>query len=157
MIVEVGPHSQLKGPVNQILKALQGEKQQTTYTSTIKRGKNTEATLLEYLGSVHVRAAALLLNEVNEFNKNNPPSLLRYACAQDPRDIKPASLLRQQSQVLHRHVFCHRASWQRRAVKLCRWMYLPGCPSTMPHGGRDASILHQYRPYDRGWLRERES
>lgn len=75
-IVEVGPHSQLAGPVKQILKTLQGGAAQAAYTGTLKRGNDAEVSLLKCLGFLHVQSALVRLQELNKSNKDCPPALL---------------------------------------------------------------------------------
>lgn len=73
-VVEVGPHSQLGGPVKQILKAMK-KGGQVAYTSTLKRGKEADVSLLECLGLLHVQAASIPLRELNS-NGDGSPDLL---------------------------------------------------------------------------------
>lgn len=70
MIIEVGPHSQLGGPIGQILKSISGGPDQNAYTSTLKRGKDAEVSFLECLGSIHVHSASLRLSDINRENMN---------------------------------------------------------------------------------------
>jgi len=81
-IVEVGPHSQLAGPVKQILKTLSGDLPKIKYTHTLKRGSNAEVSLLHCLGSLltqgaPVRVQGLHSNRSSSSNsKPTPPPLL---------------------------------------------------------------------------------
>lgn len=74
-IVEVGPHSQLGGPVNQILKAMK-KGGQVAYTSTLKRGKEADISLLECLGLLHVQTASIPLRDLNKNNGDDHAGLL---------------------------------------------------------------------------------
>jgi emericellamide synthase (highly reducing iterative type I polyketide synthase) len=77
MIIEVGPHSQLGGPVNQILKSLgEGDQGKISYASTLKRGRDAEISLLECMSAIQVQSASLNIHELNREMKGYPPSLL---------------------------------------------------------------------------------
>lgn len=75
-IVEVGPHSQLAGPVKQILKTLRGRSSHAGYTSTLKRDRDAEVSLMECLSFLHVHGASIRLQDLNRSNGDCPPSLL---------------------------------------------------------------------------------
>ncbi|KAL4782889.1 hypothetical protein BJX76DRAFT_358522 [Aspergillus varians] len=68
-IVEVGPHSQLEGPVNQILKTISGPHGQVSYTNTLKRGNDAEAALLKCLGFLVIKNGSVHLNDLNKDSK----------------------------------------------------------------------------------------
>ena len=68
MIIEVGPHSQLGGPIGQILKAISGGPSPNAYASTLKRGKDAEVSFLECLAAIHVHGASLRLEDINSDN-----------------------------------------------------------------------------------------
>ncbi|KAL4962931.1 type I polyketide synthase [Aspergillus stella-maris] len=68
-IVEVGPHSQLGGPVNQILKTISGAHGQASYTNTLKRGDDAETALLRCLGFLVIRNGSVRLNDLNKDSK----------------------------------------------------------------------------------------
>lgn len=76
MVIEIGAHSQLAGPVNQILKTMTGAPGQVTYTSALKRGKNAEVALLECLGFTQVKCASLHIHDVNRLNDDPSLSLV---------------------------------------------------------------------------------
>ncbi|RDW67402.1 type I polyketide synthase [Aspergillus mulundensis] len=69
-IVEVGPHSQLGGPVNQILKTIPGPHGQATYTNTLKRGDDAETALLRCLGFLVIKNGSVSLNDLNKDSKD---------------------------------------------------------------------------------------
>lgn len=73
MIIEVGPHSQLAGAVNQTLKA---GTRQIVYASILKRGRDAEISLLECLCTLHVQTAALPIDAINGFSNGQTPELL---------------------------------------------------------------------------------
>lgn len=52
MIIEVGPHSQLAGPVKQCLKARPKSLGEVAYTHTLKRNSDAEESLLRCLGDI---------------------------------------------------------------------------------------------------------
>ncbi|KAL2825065.1 hypothetical protein BDW59DRAFT_162011 [Aspergillus cavernicola] len=68
-IVEVGPHSQLEGPVNQILKTISGPHGQASYTNTLKRGKDAETSLLRCLGFLVIKNGSVRLHDLNKDSK----------------------------------------------------------------------------------------
>ncbi|KAL4928189.1 type I polyketide synthase [Aspergillus undulatus] len=68
-IVEVGPHSQLAGPVNQILKTISGPHGQVSYANTLKRGDDAETALLRCLGFLVIKNGSVRLNELNKDSK----------------------------------------------------------------------------------------
>lgn len=75
-IVEVGPHSQLGGPVNQILKAKK-KGGQVSYVSTLKRGKPADISLLECMGFLHAQTGSMPLRDLNKVRKDGvTPGLL---------------------------------------------------------------------------------
>ncbi|KAF7563745.1 hypothetical protein G7046_g409 [Stylonectria norvegica] len=76
LVVEVGPHSQLGGPIKQILKSLPGEAGRINYSSTLKRGKDAEVAFLECLGFLHTHSASPRPAELNKVDRDCPPSLL---------------------------------------------------------------------------------
>ncbi|KAL4973041.1 hypothetical protein BDW66DRAFT_169023 [Aspergillus desertorum] len=69
-IVEVGPHSQLGGPVNQILKTIPGPHGQAAYTNTLKRGDDAETALLRCLGFLVIKNGSVRLNDLNKESKD---------------------------------------------------------------------------------------
>ncbi|KAL2814138.1 hypothetical protein BJX63DRAFT_393019 [Aspergillus granulosus] len=68
-IVEVGPHSQLEGPVNQILKTIPGPHGQVSYTNTLKRGNDAETSLLRCLGFLVIKNGSVRLRDLNKDSK----------------------------------------------------------------------------------------
>ncbi|XDG05071.1 hypothetical protein ABKA04_004686 [Annulohypoxylon sp. FPYF3050] len=64
-IVEIGPHCQLRGPVNQILKIVPRGPAQGSYTSTLKRDMDAQVSLLECLGFIQVQSGSLPLRALN--------------------------------------------------------------------------------------------
>ena len=77
MVIEVGPHSQLGGPINQTLKALgPASSSAIEYASILKRGEDAEISLLRCLGHLHVQTTSLCLNNLNKVDGDRPPSRL---------------------------------------------------------------------------------
>ncbi|KAL2867348.1 type I polyketide synthase [Aspergillus lucknowensis] len=75
-IVEVGPHSQLEGPVNQILKTIPGPHGQVSYTNTLKRGSDAETSLLRCLGFLVIKNGSVRLHDLNKDSKEGPIQML---------------------------------------------------------------------------------
>ncbi len=76
-IVEIGPHSQLAGPISQILKKLGRRAADMTYIPTLQRGKDAEVSLLRCLGSLHVQNVPVRLFDLNHGKwAHGAPSLL---------------------------------------------------------------------------------
>ncbi|KAL4762391.1 type I polyketide synthase [Aspergillus foveolatus] len=69
-IIEVGPHSQLGGPVNQILKTIPGPHGQASYTNTLKRGDDAETALLRCLGFLAIKNGSVRLCDLNNDSKD---------------------------------------------------------------------------------------
>ncbi|KAJ0414844.1 hypothetical protein BJY00DRAFT_318416 [Aspergillus carlsbadensis] len=69
-IIEVGPHSQLEGPVNQILKTISGPHGQVSYTNTLKRGNDAETSLLRCLGFLVIKNGSVRLRDLNKDAKD---------------------------------------------------------------------------------------
>ncbi|ETN44945.1 uncharacterized protein HMPREF1541_09820 [Cyphellophora europaea CBS 101466] len=66
-VVEVGPHEALKGPVNQIVAAVDSKLSSTLgYTAPILRGKDASVTALEAAGQLWASGHALDLSKVNQ-------------------------------------------------------------------------------------------
>ncbi|KAI9367806.1 hypothetical protein BJX61DRAFT_268487 [Aspergillus egyptiacus] len=70
-VVEVGPHSQLEGPVNQILKTISGPHGQASYTNTLKRGSDAETALLRCLGFLVIKNGSVRLQDLNKDSKES--------------------------------------------------------------------------------------
>ncbi|KAL3421917.1 Lovastatin diketide synthase LovF 16 [Phlyctema vagabunda] len=74
MLVEIGPHSALAGPIKQILKACGTSATKITYASTLVRKRDAVETAQELASILFVKGATLDLGAINLPNK--PPSLL---------------------------------------------------------------------------------
>ncbi|KAH6632037.1 hypothetical protein F5144DRAFT_620943 [Chaetomium tenue] len=77
-IVEVGSHSQLGGPVKQILKTRSKSLGDVAYTHTLKRGSDAEESLLRCLGFLCIQGSPIRVATLND-NANQPseaPALL---------------------------------------------------------------------------------
>lgn len=65
-IIEIGPHSQLEGPVKQTLKTLPEPHKSIAYTHTLKRNKDAEESLLQCFGFVHIQNGSVNIHDLNE-------------------------------------------------------------------------------------------
>ncbi|KAL3458861.1 hypothetical protein BJX64DRAFT_301686 [Aspergillus heterothallicus] len=66
ILVEIGPHSALGGPVKQILKKI-GVKD-VDYRSVLSRGKHAAQTALQCVGSLSVQGVAVEVKEINQYH-----------------------------------------------------------------------------------------
>ena len=77
VLVEVGPHAALEGPVKQILKTVGGNAVKILYTSTLLRNKDAVDTALQLAATLFVRGADLNFEGINfPVSGVKPPSLL---------------------------------------------------------------------------------
>jgi emericellamide synthase (highly reducing iterative type I polyketide synthase) len=83
MIVELGPHSQLEGPIKQTIQTLQRDASGIRYISTLKRKSNAAESLLKCLGHLFVEGVSVNFHYANNgFNQRLPallPDLPPYA------------------------------------------------------------------------------
>lgn len=76
MVIEVGPHAALKGPITQIIKAA-GTPGPTIYQNALKRGENDSKVLLQLSGQLFQRGGAVNFRAINEPALDHPkPKLL---------------------------------------------------------------------------------
>ncbi|CAI4212777.1 unnamed protein product [Parascedosporium putredinis] len=73
ILIEIGPHSALEGPVKQILKAITCTTKKPTYLSTLVRNKDAVETTLNLAGSLFVRGSMLAFQGVNFPNGSAKP------------------------------------------------------------------------------------
>ncbi|KAK3503468.1 ketoacyl-synt-domain-containing protein [Neurospora crassa] len=76
MLVELGPHSGLQGPVKQVLKEVGGSAPKIPYASVLVRKRNAVETALELAAQLFIRGANLDLGAVNFPKTTKPPTLL---------------------------------------------------------------------------------
>jgi len=76
MIVEIGPHSALAGPVKQILKTCGPNAMKIPYAPALVRKRDAVETALELAGALFVKGANLDLGAVNFPRPRKPPTLL---------------------------------------------------------------------------------
>ncbi|KAH8694395.1 putative polyketide synthase [Ilyonectria robusta] len=76
VVLELGPHSQMGGPVKQILKEGPKDHSQIKYMSCLTRGKNAEVALLETLSQLCIQGRLIPLHQLNRYEAHSPPSLL---------------------------------------------------------------------------------
>ncbi|KAH7110810.1 polyketide synthase [Dendryphion nanum] len=65
IVIELGPHAALKGPITQIIKAT-GTRGPTIYQNTLKRGENGPKVLLELSGQLFQRGSTVNFRAINE-------------------------------------------------------------------------------------------
>ncbi|KAM0260907.1 hypothetical protein ACHAQJ_002527 [Trichoderma viride] len=75
-ILEVGPHSQLGGPIKQILRTLRGDAAKIPYAGTLKRGSNAEIAMFETLKSLFLGGFVPKVQLANNGFDRRLPSLL---------------------------------------------------------------------------------
>jgi acyl transferase domain-containing protein/NADPH:quinone reductase-like Zn-dependent oxidoreductase len=76
MIIEIGPHSALQGPVKQILKTLGGAAAKIPYATTLIRKKDAVDTLLDLASNLFCKGAKIDLAAINFPRMSKMPSLL---------------------------------------------------------------------------------
>ncbi|PGH26935.1 hypothetical protein AJ80_01317 [Polytolypa hystricis UAMH7299] len=70
-LLEIGPHSALKGPLRQILQHL--EKQNVEYQSLLLRGEDAVKTALEAVGMLYIHGAPVAISEANNIQRIPQP------------------------------------------------------------------------------------
>ena len=75
MLVEVGPHSALQGPISQILKK-SGASHTASYQSIMKRQKDASQTVLSLAGDLFTRGLSLRFENINVFEVEQSSELL---------------------------------------------------------------------------------
>ncbi|ETS81066.1 hypothetical protein PFICI_06068 [Pestalotiopsis fici W106-1] len=77
VIVEIGPHAALEGPVKQTLKQLGQQVKKTTYLSALVRNKNAITTVLELAAKLYSKGQALQFTQINlEEEEGDRPQLV---------------------------------------------------------------------------------
>lgn len=76
MILELGPHSALQGPLKQILKAVGGDAAKVPYVSALARKKDAVETALGVAAILFTKGANLDFKAINFPKKGKPPMLL---------------------------------------------------------------------------------
>ncbi|KAK3946793.1 hypothetical protein QBC32DRAFT_401942 [Pseudoneurospora amorphoporcata] len=76
MLVELGPHSGLQGPIKQVLKEAGGSAPNIPYASALLRKRNAVETALELAAQLFSRGANLDFGAVNFPKPTKPPTLL---------------------------------------------------------------------------------
>ncbi|KAM3083535.1 hypothetical protein ACMFMG_004183 [Clarireedia jacksonii] len=76
MVVEIGPHAALAGPIKQILKSCGKDAMKIPYMSALVRKKDAVETAVDLAASLFIRGVNLDLGAVNTTPPRNPPSLL---------------------------------------------------------------------------------
>ncbi|AEO64476.1 polyketide synthase [Thermothielavioides terrestris NRRL 8126] len=76
MLVELGPHSGLQGPIKQILKEIGGSALKIPYASALVRKRDAVETALELAADLFTRGASLNFGAINFPKPTKPPVLL---------------------------------------------------------------------------------
>lgn len=76
MLVELGPHSGLQGPIKQVLKEVGGSAPKIPYASALIRKRNAVETALELAAQLFTRGANLDFGAINFPKPTKPPTLL---------------------------------------------------------------------------------
>ena len=76
LIIEIGPHPQLGGPIKQTLKTLGGDGSEIAYTGTLKRNADAEEALFACLGFLFVKGKSINLDLANGGFRGRIPELL---------------------------------------------------------------------------------
>ncbi|KAM0809251.1 hypothetical protein AB5N19_09594 [Seiridium cardinale] len=77
IVVEVGPHAALEGPIKQILGAIGDQASRTSYFSALRRNQNATTTMLQLAGSLYMKGQPLDFAQINlEDTASDQPSLL---------------------------------------------------------------------------------
>lgn len=76
MLIELGPHSALGGPVKQILKACGANASKISYTSALVRKRDAVETALDLSSHLFVKGVSLAMNAVNLHKSGKKPTLL---------------------------------------------------------------------------------
>ena len=76
MILEIGPHSALQGPIKQTLRTLGGAAEKIPYATTLARKKDAVDTMLDLASTLFCKGAPVNLVNVNFAKAQKKPSLL---------------------------------------------------------------------------------
>ncbi|KAJ4409179.1 Type I Iterative PKS [Gnomoniopsis sp. IMI 355080] len=77
IIVEIGPHAALEGPVKQILKSMRTQASKTTYFSALYRGQCAVNTSIKLAASMYMKGQSLNMAAINlEDPDVDPPALV---------------------------------------------------------------------------------
>lgn len=88
IIVEIGPHAALEGPVKQILKSVGQQASKTVYFSALYRGQSAETTSLQLAANLYMKGQPVDMAKINLEDPNvEPPAIID--------DLKPYPWCRQ--------------------------------------------------------------
>ncbi|KAI1774242.1 ketoacyl-synt-domain-containing protein [Hypoxylon cercidicola] len=76
MLLELGPHSALQGPIKQILKEVGGDAAKVPYASALARKKDAVETALDVAATLFAKGASLDFQAINFPKPAKPPMLL---------------------------------------------------------------------------------
>ncbi|KAG6041353.1 Type I Iterative PKS, partial [Claviceps citrina] len=74
VLVEIGPHSTLEGPIKHVMKAVGDKAKRMTYMSSLKREENATRSMLMLAGNLFKKGAALDFSGVNPDMVNPKPA-----------------------------------------------------------------------------------
>ena len=70
LVVEIGPHSALEGPVKQILKAMGQAASEVKYLASLVRNQDASTAAVKLAGSLYMRGQMLDFASINQFNQS---------------------------------------------------------------------------------------
>lgn len=76
LILEVGPHSALEGPIKQIVQGFEGDASNISYASTLKRKVNAAEAFMACLGNLFAEGFAFDFHNANSGFQHQVPSVL---------------------------------------------------------------------------------
>lgn len=76
IIIEIGPHSALAGPVKQILRAVGPDASKISYGATLVRNKDAVETMMDLAAMLFVKGASVDLGAINNPQSSGTPELL---------------------------------------------------------------------------------
>ena len=65
VLLEIGPHPQLEGPIKDIMKNIGGKASKVTYNCSLVRNKDANETMLQAAGSLYMKGAPLDMKSIN--------------------------------------------------------------------------------------------
>ncbi|KAK4163727.1 putative polyketide synthase protein [Cladorrhinum sp. PSN259] len=79
VVVEVGPHAALQGPIKQVLKGITGRTATATYLPTLIRGKDATTTMVELCAALYTKGQDLNYAAINREDQPQPTAPTLYA------------------------------------------------------------------------------
>ena len=84
VLIEIGPHSALRGPVRDILKACSNDT--TTYKSALVRKSSASRSILDTMGHLHCRGCCVDFGQINQLHCTSKPLVALAHLPQYPFD-----------------------------------------------------------------------